>query len=126
MSLCRRLQPATGIATTVIAASIGYLLRNVFIEPEKFGSACEISNPWWCGIRTGFIVLTRANGLGLAATVLALTALVILIRGGAPFRTASMAMIVGGLGLALYNATFSIAAVCVATLLLARLAVKPS
>jgi hypothetical protein len=87
-----------------VFAGIGYVLRYAFVEPEAIGNMCKsAAAAWWCPIRTGFIVTTEWNGLGYAATALAVVALVSAPRPAVPL--AFVAMAIGGAGLILYNAT---------------------
>lgn len=120
--------PARGVAAVaglLLCAGayiMGYAVRYRLVEPEAMGAACERGDPWWCGLRTGFIVFTQWNGFGWAALALAVLALAMAVAG----RPASMrglalaSLAIGGFGLILYNASMAAVAVVVALLCLAR------
>lgn len=94
----------TAILLTVAFAAFGYFLRYSWVEPEAIGNMCKSAEAvWWCPARTAMIVTTEWNGLGYAATALAVLSLFIAPR--AAIMVAFAAMAVGGMGLVLYNAT---------------------
>lgn len=94
----------TAVILAAVFAGIGYALRYAFVEPEAIGNMCKsAAAAWWCPIRTGFIVATEWNGLGYAATALAVVALVSAPKRAVPI--AFVAMAIGGAALILYNAT---------------------
>jgi len=112
------MRPLGGVILAVGAAAAATWVRHAFIEPEAFGTRCAQDGAWWCPARTGLIVATELNVLGLAAVAAAAVALAI----GSPrihFYGAHLALLLGGAGLVLYNATFSAAAVVLALLTLA-------
>lgn len=116
----RVLQPLPGAALAFATAIIAYAVRYGFVEPERLGVACEKAGPWWCGPRTAFIVFTEWNGFGWASLALAALSLVWMARRRDPARLALVALVIGGAGLVLYNATLSTVAVVAAVLLLAQ------
>lgn len=94
----------TAVILTVVFAGIGYFLRYSWVEPEAIGNMCKSAEAvWWCPARTALIVITEWNGLGYAATLLAVLALITPRRLSAPI--AIVAMAIGGMALVLYNAT---------------------
>lgn len=111
-----------GALLCVASALAGYGIRYTFVEPEAMGAACERANPWWCPIRTGFIVFTRWDGFGWLAVALAAAAVAaLLLRRLAPSRRfAAAALVAGGFGMILYNATLSVPAAVIAGLCLIR------
>lgn len=85
-------------------AGIGYFLRYSWVEPEAIGNMCKSAEAvWWCPGRTALIVTTEWNGLGYAATALAIFSLFVGRRAAVTLAFAAMA--IGGMGLVLYNAT---------------------
>ncbi|MCW8861145.1 MAG: hypothetical protein OQK07_01835 [Rhodospirillales bacterium] len=119
-STLRALQPLPGVVLAVGAAMVAWAVRYGFIEPERFGAACEGAGPWWCAPRTGFIIFTQWNGFGWVALLLAGFAVVWFVRGADALRLSLMVMAIGGAGLILYNAGSSAVAVVVAVLLLSQ------
>lgn len=94
----------TAVILTVVFAGIGYFLRYSWVEPEAIGNMCKSAAAvWWCPARTALIVTTEWNGLGYAATLLAILSLFAARRRSMSLAIAAMA--VGGMGLVLYNAT---------------------
>ncbi|MBM3560039.1 MAG: hypothetical protein FJX53_09240 [Alphaproteobacteria bacterium] len=109
----------------VLAAAayvIGYATRYRLVEPEAMGAACERGDPWWCGLRTGFIVFTQGNGFGWAALALAALAVAAIAAGRISVaRALALAGLgIGGFGLILYNTTMAAVAAVIALLCLAR------
>jgi hypothetical protein len=100
-----RSRPAlTAVIVAVAFAGVGYALRYGWVEPETIGNMCKSAEAvWWCPARTGLIVTTEWNGLGYAATALALLSLFARPRRATMLVFAAMA--IGGAGLVLYNAT---------------------
>ena len=115
----RRLQPLPGVVLAAALSVAGYVVRYVYVEPERFGIACEKDGPWWCLPRTALIIFTQWNGFGQLALFLAAVAGGVWLRGRNPVPLAMMALGVGGAGLFLYNTTLSSLAVVVAVLVLA-------
>ena len=111
-----------GALLCIAAAAIAYGIRYGFVEPEAMGAACERTHPWWCPIRTGFIMFTQWRGFGWLALALVAAALIALLadRRAACRRIAVAALIAGGAGLILYNASLSAVAVVLAMLCLIR------
>lgn len=115
-------QALGGVLAAVAAAATGYAIRYAFVEPERFGAACERVGPWWCPFRTGLIVFTEFGGFGWLAMVAAAAGLAALAlsRPIAARRFALAALILSGAGMILYNATLSTAAAVLALLCLVR------
>jgi hypothetical protein len=113
------------VALGVAALLVGRLLRYGWIEPEAVAARCEASPAWWCGLRTGLIVLTQWHGLGWAALGLCGAGGVWMLMGrsGRVWWWASLA--VAGLALALYNATHGAIAMVAAALLLLAAPKRP-
>jgi len=111
-----------GVIACVLAYGAGYLIRYGFVEPEALGAACERTHPWWCPLRTGFIVFTQWKGFSSLALLLAVITAVALARGKAERarRLGFAAMVVAGLGLILYNTTLSVPAAILALICLVR------
>jgi hypothetical protein len=111
-----------GVLSCVLAYGAGYLIRYQFVEPEALGAACERTHPWWCPIRTGFIVFTQWKGFSALALALAVLAAVALARdnGDRCRRLAFAAMIIAGFGMILYNTTTSVPAAILALICLIR------
>jgi hypothetical protein len=111
-----------GVLACVLAYGAGTLIRYQFVEPEVLGAACERTQPWWCPIRTGFIIFTQWKGFGWLALLLAISAAVALVRGRRAWshRMGFAAMIVAGFGMILYNATMSVPAAILALICLIR------
>jgi hypothetical protein len=103
-SFAARRPALTAVILTIAFAGIGYFLRYSWVEPEAIGNMCKSAEAvWWCPARTALIVATEWNGLGYAATLLAVLSLIASRRLSVP--TAIVAMAIGGMGLVLYNAT---------------------
>ncbi|GEO79991.1 hypothetical protein [Pararhodospirillum oryzae] len=115
----RAAQPLPGVVLAGVAAVIATRLRYDLVEPEAMGAACQAAGPWWCGPRRGLIMLTEWKMIGLAALLLALLAWGRHLRRGDPTALALAALAVGGVGIVLYNATASTAALVAAGLVLA-------
>ena len=111
-----------GVLAAAAAAVAGYAVRYSFVEPDRFGAACEGGGPWWCPFRTGLIVVTQFGGIGWLALIAALAGLGALMaaRVTAARRLALAAMILGGAGMVLYNASFSAVAFVLALLCVVR------
>ena len=117
-------RPLGGVLLAVVAAVAAVGVRYRFIEPEALGAACEGGGPWWCGPRTLLIVATELGAFGMLAFAAALAAV---IAGGRWHAyPAHVALLVGGAGLILYNATFSGVAVVLALLTLAFRRERPA
>jgi hypothetical protein len=109
-----------GILICVIAALFGWCVRYWFYEPDIFGAICYAQKPWWCIFRTFIAVETRHYGGGWTATALALIALLQIARGRRANGFAYAALVIGGIGLILYDTTLSAPAVLIAALSLVR------
>lgn len=111
-----------GLLVCALSFVAGYVIRYQFVEPEAMGAACERGDPWWCPLRTGFIMFTEMNGFGWLSLLLAVVAVVLLARGGARGARwiAVIAMIAAGLGMILYNNTMSVPAAILALICLIR------
>lgn len=105
----------------VAAVGLAWVIRYQLVEPEKWGTACEMANQalWWCPPRTAFIVFTRGHGFGISALVLAI--LTLAVSGRHAYRFVLATMLVGGCGLLLYDTAFSATAVLLAGLRAIRL-----
>lgn len=121
----RTLQPLSGVAVAVVAAIIGRVLRNAFVEPERMGAACETAQPWWCGLRAGLIAFTQMNGFGWIAAALAVITVAAVLKRRSPAIPGTLALLVAGFGISLYNASFSIIAAVVCVLVLANAVTEP-
>lgn len=108
----------------VCAASFigGYFIRYSFVEPEAMGAACERTHPWWCPVRTGFIMFTEWGGFGWLSMALALLAVWSLTKGntGRARWICLIAMVTSGLGMILYNSSMSAPAAILALICLIR------
>jgi hypothetical protein len=115
-------RPLGGVLACAAAFGIGYAIRYQFVEPEAMGAACERGKPWWCPLRTGFIMFTEWNGFGWLALALGLVAIISLARGrnGAARWIALAGLVAAGLGLILYNNTMSVPAAILAMVCLIR------
>jgi hypothetical protein len=103
-SFAARRPALTATILTVVFAGIGYFLRYSWVEPEAIGNMCKSAEAvWWCPARTALIVTIEWNGLGYAATLLAVLSLITARRLSVP--VAIVAMTIGGMALVLYNAT---------------------
>jgi hypothetical protein len=112
----------SGIVLCAASYGLGYAIRYRFVEPEAMGAACERGDPWWCPVRTGFIIFTQWNGFGWLALVLALVALagvIVRVRNLAVW-SGCVALVTAGLGLILYNTTMAAPAAILALLCLLR------
>jgi hypothetical protein len=107
LSLPRLIRSRPALTAVIVAAAfagIGYALRYGWVEPEAIGNMCKSAEAvWWCPGRTALIVTTEWNGLGYAATALAILSLFLKPRRATIL--AFIAMAVGGAALVLYNAT---------------------
>ena len=104
--------------TAIALSSIGYALylRYQVIENSTVGTACETApTTWLCTSRRIAILLFTPGGFGAVATG---AALLNLLRPS--FTLCAVALIAGGLGIVLYNATLSAFAAALLILSLAR------
>ena len=111
-----------GIIVCAASFAAGYLIRYSFVEPEAMGAACERGNPWWCPLRTGFIMFTEWGGFGWLSMALAVVAVAALWKGSATAARwiAVLALVAAGLGMILYNNTMSAPAAILALICLIR------
>ena len=108
------------IVVAALAACAGAAIRYQFYEPDTFGAICYAENPWWCVFRSAIAVTSKNYGLGWTAIVLTAIA-AWRIYGGKPANVFLwIAVVLGGCGMILYDATVSTPAVLLATILLAR------
>jgi hypothetical protein len=101
------------VAVTGAAIGLAYLARFSLIEPAHMEPQCLLAAAHWqCVVRQGIIAAFAHNGLGLAATLLALLAMF-----SRSFAVTLLALAAAGAGLALYCASW-----CAPALWLAGLA----
>ena len=108
------------VVVCFIAALTGAAIRYWFYEPETFGSICYYEYPWWCVFRTFIAIETRHYGFGWTSLALATIGLIRIWMGRSPTPFAYGALVIGGMGLLLYDTTLSAPAVLLATLSLVR------
>ncbi len=108
------------IIVAALAACVGAAIRYQFYEPDTFGAICYAENPWWCIFRTAIAVASKNYGLGWTATLLTAIAAWRIYKGQAANALLWIAIVLGGCGMILYDATVSTPAVLLATILLAR------
>ncbi|MGE0667907.1 MAG: hypothetical protein AB7O49_15230 [Sphingomonadales bacterium] len=111
-----------GLIACAASFGAGYVIRYEFVEPEAMGAACERGNPWWCPLRTGFIMFTEWGGFGWLSMALAVVAVIALARRSvaASRWIAVIALVAAGLGMILYNNTMSVPAAILALICLIR------
>jgi hypothetical protein len=99
-----------------LALGAALVARFLWIEPSTMGLACApVPPPWWCGPRTGVILVHQYDGWGLLALGSGLLALL--------FRWYPMALLglaSGLIGLVLYNAGLAAVGLLAALLLIIR------
>ena len=110
-----------GIALCLLTVIVARGIRYRVVEPDTMGAACADGGPAWCPFRTGLIVLTEWRAFAWLALAAAALALVAAIAGsGTGVRTfAAIALVTGGFGMVLYNATLAVPAVVLALICLA-------
>lgn len=121
--ICRtvRENPAVaGVVVAVLAAFAGAGIRYWFYEPDTFGAICYAEKPWWCIFRTFVAVMSKYSLFGWIAEALALLAIVRAFMHRPATGLAYSAIVIGGLGLILYDATVSAPAVLIGVILLVR------
>ena len=119
----RLLRDNPALLAVVIAALafvVGAAVRYWFYEPDIFGAICYAEKPWWCVFRTFVAVASKLNVFGWVAVGLALLAAGRIFVGKPGHALAYGAIIIGGAGMILYDATVSTPAVLLATILLVR------
>ena len=118
--LFRKAPVVAGVIVCFVAAIAGACIRYWFYEPDIFGAICYSEKPWWCIFRTFIAVETRHYGAGWTAMALAAFAFVQIARGKRADGFAFTALVIGGIGLILYDTTLSAPAVLLAALSLVR------
>lgn len=120
-ALFRAAPLAGGILLCVLTVVVARVIRYRVVEPDTMGAACADGGPAWCPLRTGLIVLTEWRAFAWLALLAALLALGSAIAGaGAATRLfAAAALVTGGFGMVLYNATLAAPAVVLALICLA-------
>lgn len=108
------------IVVAALAACVGAAIRYQFYEPDIFGAICYAENPWWCVFRSAIAVASKHYGLGWTASLLTAIAGWRIYRGGSANALLWIAIVLGGCGMILYDATVSTPAVLLATILLTR------
>lgn len=111
--------PLRGIAAACAAGAVAKAVRYRAIEPEALGAICRSADaPAWCHARTGLIVFLQSVGFGHLALALAFASY--WLDWPWARRAAFWAVVLGGAGLHLYDATFSGLAIVAALLRLVR------
>lgn len=94
------------LVATVIAAGaigLGLVIRYGFLEQQAMNEACWAATaPWWCAPRQALGTLIHVKAIGLASLVAAALAVAF---GWRAFVLG--ALVLGGLGLVLYNTDFA-------------------
>ena len=91
-----------GIALCLLTVIVARGIRYRVVEPDTMGAACADGGPAWCPFRTGLIVLTEWRAFAWLA-----------------LAAAAIALVTGGFGMVLYNATLAVPAVVLALICLA-------
>jgi hypothetical protein len=116
-----RTNPAVlAVIVAALAACAGAAIRYQFYEPDIFGAICYAEKPWWCVFRSFIAVASKNSGFGWTATLLVAIAGWRIYAGKSANALLWAALIIGGCGMILYDATVSTPAVLVATILLVR------
>ena len=103
-----------GIALCLLTVIVARGIRYRVVEPDTMGAACADGGPAWCP----FTEWRAFAWLALAAAALALVAAI--AGSGTGVRTfAAIALVTGGFGMVLYNATLAVPAVVLALICLA-------
>jgi hypothetical protein len=98
------------------ALTAALVTRYVWIESTEIGLACApLPAPWWCEARFLLIMVHQHDGWGLAA--LATGILALLTRW---YPLALLALVVGLMGLVLYNTGLAAVGLLAASLLILR------
>ena len=99
-----------------VALAVALVTRYVWIESTEIGLSCAaVPAPWWCEPRYLIIRFHQENGWGLIA--LAAGLITLLTRW---YWLALVALVVGMLGLVLYNAGLAAVGLLLALLLIVR------
>jgi glucan 1,3-beta-glucosidase len=108
------------IIVAALAACVGAAIRYQFYEPDIFGAICYAEKPWWCVFRSFIAVASKNYGFGWTAILLVTIASWRIYTGKSANVLLWIAIVLGGCGMILYDATVSTPAVLIATILLAR------
>jgi len=108
------------IVVAALAACMGAAIRYQFYEPDTFGAICYAENPWWCVFRSAIAIASKHYGLGWTAILLTAIAAWRIYAGKPANALLWIAIVLGGCGMILYDATVSTPAVLMATILLTR------
>jgi len=109
-----------GLLVAIAAFFVGMALRYGFYEPDIYGAICYEQNPWWCIFRTAIAVGSKRYIFGWSSEALVLVAAVMIARGRDVRWPLYLALVIGGLGLMLYDQTVSSPAVLFAIIFLVR------
>lgn len=113
-----------GLIALAAGCVLGWASRYFVIEPDQVGALCAgMLPPAWCAARSLLISVTFHGAYGFTAAGAAVTTWVLRGRTAAAF--AVVALFVGGLGLYLYDTSWSASAVLVALLRLPRVGEEP-
>jgi hypothetical protein len=119
-NLFRQNPALLAILVAAIAAAVGAIIRYQFFEPDIFGAICYAEKPWWCVFRTFIAVTSKNYGLGWTSILLVTLAGWRLYRGKSANALCWAAVVLGGCGMILYDATISTPAVLTAIIMLVR------
>jgi hypothetical protein len=98
------------------ALTLALVTRYVWIESTEIGLTCSVvPPPWWCELRFAVIMVHQHEGWGLAT--LAAGVLALLTRW---YPLALLALVVGMLGLVLYNTGLAAVGLLAGLLLILR------
>jgi hypothetical protein len=115
-----RLPLVAGLLILAISSRVGWTARYVVIEPDDlYGICLPDVRPWWCAPRDTLIFVTYAFSFGYASVAAALLAWWCRPRAASMFAMVALAS--GGIGLYLYQTTWSALGVLLALLRLPRL-----
>jgi hypothetical protein len=124
--LFRESPALAAVLIAILAALAGAGIRYGFYEPDTFGAICYAEKPWWCVFRTFIAVASKYSGFGWVALALAVIAALRSFTRRPAQGLAYGAIVIGGLGLILYDTTVSTPAVLIATILLVRAPERPA
>lgn len=108
------------IVIAALSACVGAAIRYQFYEPDIFGAICYAEKPWWCVFRSFIAIASKHYGFGWTAIVLVAVAGLRIYASKPANALLWIAILLGGCGMILYDATVSTPAVLVATILLTR------
>lgn len=113
--------PVLGVMLGLAAFGLGWLLRYQLIEPAEIGAFCDGGGgPLWCTARLYLIVATEWGLIGWAAFACGALSLLFASRTEGPPKGVFAALVLGGAGLILYNATPAAFGVVLALIALIR------